>query len=189
MPDAPFVDSLGAAHVNDEVDDQAGQIEALVEAIGKGAHIALGVLGVVEGLVGARQHRLEVAQDAVDPLELRQVPGLALTPPTSALWVQPASVTAAKHATPSLRTSQPGSKLAFVQLAMASRVKLPLAATFTCIGWPASFADTAATMGILLGDPRPPTPERSPPRQASSSCTSPVNGTSTLRSAIAAISL
>jgi hypothetical protein len=85
MPDVPFVDSLGAAHVNDQIDGQAGQIEALVEAVGKGAKVALGVLGVAEGLVGARQHGLEVAQDGVDPLELRQVPGLTLTDHFSAV--------------------------------------------------------------------------------------------------------
>ena len=38
----------------------------------------VGVLAVSEGFVRAREHHFEIAQDGVDPLELRQIARLAL---------------------------------------------------------------------------------------------------------------
>src|SRR5450631_1908247 len=69
---------LCATDVHDQARDQSCQVEASVEAVGECTKVAVGVLAVLEGFVGARQHRLEVAQHGVDPLELRQIPGLAL---------------------------------------------------------------------------------------------------------------
>ena len=46
------------------------------ELLGNGS--AVGVLGISEGLVGAREHGLDVSQDRIDPLELRQITRLAL---------------------------------------------------------------------------------------------------------------
>ena len=75
-------DALGrcgaAADVDNQAHDQIGQIEAAVESVGEGAEVAVGVLGVSEGLVRALEHRLEVTQHRVDPFELRQLPRLAL---------------------------------------------------------------------------------------------------------------
>lgn len=67
---------VAATDVDDESHDQVGQIEAPVESVGERAEVSIGVLGVPESLVGSRQHRLEVAQHGVDPLELRQICGL-----------------------------------------------------------------------------------------------------------------
>ena len=67
-----------AADIDDELHDQAGQIETPVESVGERAEVSIGVLAVPECLVGSRQHRLQIAQHCVDPLELRQLPELAL---------------------------------------------------------------------------------------------------------------
>jgi hypothetical protein len=73
-------DALGrcrtAADIHDETHDQVGQVEAPVESVAE--RTEAGVLGVSEGLVGARDHRLGVRQHRFDPLELRQLTGLAL---------------------------------------------------------------------------------------------------------------
>ena len=79
MSDEPLGRRLAATDVDDESNDQVGEVESAVEAVSEGAEVAISVLGVAEGLVGARQHGLEVAQDGVDPFELRQLPGFALT--------------------------------------------------------------------------------------------------------------
>ena len=46
------------------------------ELLGNGS--AVGVLGISEGLVVVREHGLDVSQDRIDPLELRQITRLAL---------------------------------------------------------------------------------------------------------------
>jgi hypothetical protein len=79
LPNDAFGSCRAAADINDEANNQVGQIEAPVESVGERAEVAVGVLGVSEGLVGARDHGLEVAQDGVDPIELRQISGLVLT--------------------------------------------------------------------------------------------------------------
>jgi hypothetical protein len=67
---------LGPRHVNDELGDHLAQIEPMVEPVGEGAEVGLGVLAVLQRLEGARHHGLQVAQHGVDPLELGQVPGI-----------------------------------------------------------------------------------------------------------------
>ena len=51
----------------------------MVEPVGERAEVVAGVLVELERLVAPANHRLEVAQDGVDPRELRKVAGLTLT--------------------------------------------------------------------------------------------------------------
>ena len=84
---------------------------------------------------------------------------------TSTQCVQPASVTAPKHARPSLITAVPGAKSDRAQIEIASLVKPDTCVTLTYNGRPCSLSETAATMGTLFSDPRPDLPPaRSLPR-------------------------
>ncbi len=74
--DHSFRCRLGPRHVNDEVGDQVAHVEPMIEPIGEGAEVGLGVLAVLQRLEGARHHGLKVAQHGVDPFELGQAPGL-----------------------------------------------------------------------------------------------------------------
>lgn len=75
-PDDFFSNRFGPSHIADEVGQQAAQVKAAVEPVGKGGQVALGVLAVLQRLEGARQRGLEVSEHGVDPLELWQVPRL-----------------------------------------------------------------------------------------------------------------
>jgi hypothetical protein len=63
----------GSRHINDEGGDQVAQVESMVEPVGEGCEVGLGVFAEFQRLVGAGQHGLEVAQHRVDPLELGQI--------------------------------------------------------------------------------------------------------------------
>ena len=52
---------------------QSAEIESTVEAVGKRRQVSCGVLSEVEGMIATGEAGLEIAQDGVDPLELRQV--------------------------------------------------------------------------------------------------------------------
>ena len=52
-------------------------MEAPVETINKRTEVTGSVFGEIKGMVGAAQACFEVAQHRVDPIELRQVLGLA----------------------------------------------------------------------------------------------------------------
>ena len=67
---------FGTRNIDDEASDEAAQIEAAVEPVSEGGEIGLGVLGVVEGVKGAGQGGLQVAQHGVDPGELGQIASL-----------------------------------------------------------------------------------------------------------------
>ena len=71
-----FRHRLGPRRLNDEVGYQVAQVEPVVEPIGEGAEVGLGVLAVLQRFEGGRHRGLEVAQHGVDPLELGQVPRL-----------------------------------------------------------------------------------------------------------------
>jgi hypothetical protein len=60
---------LGPRCVNDEPDDQVAQVEQVVEPVGEGTEVGLGVLEVLQRFEGARHHGLEVVDQGVDPLE------------------------------------------------------------------------------------------------------------------------
>ena len=53
MPNDAFRCGLAATDVHDESHDQVGEVEAPVESIGERAEIAVCVLAIAEGLVGA----------------------------------------------------------------------------------------------------------------------------------------
>src|SRR5215217_599759 len=80
-------------------------------------------------------------------------------------WRHPASATAAKQARPSLTTPQLGARLRLAKPEMARPQKLVTRRRFRRTGLPSSVVSTAATKGVLPGEPRPCLPpERSPPR-------------------------
>ena len=93
-----------------------------VEAEALAAEVAPGVLVNVECMEGAVQAGLEVAQQGVDPTELRQVVWV-LPPVTIALWWQPAVLTARKQARASESTWQPGARWSLDQSAIVSELK------------------------------------------------------------------
>ena len=59
--------------------DHAPQVEAVVEAVAEGTEVTMRVLAEKEVLVGTANHRLEVPDDGVHPLEDRQLARLALS--------------------------------------------------------------------------------------------------------------
>ena len=64
--------------IDDEACEQVAQIKAAVEAVGERAEVGVRMFGPVERVERAMQRCLEIAEDGVDPLELRQVARLAL---------------------------------------------------------------------------------------------------------------
>ena len=79
MSEDPLGRRFAATDIDDEADDKVGEVEAAVESVIEGAEVAISVLGAAEGLVGTGQHPLEGTWHSVDPFEMRQVPGLAMT--------------------------------------------------------------------------------------------------------------
>jgi hypothetical protein len=75
MSNDTYLSCSALADIHDELHDQVGEIEASVESVGERAEVLVCVL---EGLAGSGDHRPEVAQHSVGPLELRLVPGLAM---------------------------------------------------------------------------------------------------------------
>lgn len=47
MSDDPLGRRLAATDVDDEANDQVGEVEAAVESVGEGAEVAISVLGVL----------------------------------------------------------------------------------------------------------------------------------------------
>lgn len=92
-------------------------------------------------------------------------------------WRHPASATAAKQARPPLATWQSGCRLRLAKPEMARPQKLITRRSFRRTGLPSSAVSTAATKGVLPGEPRPRLPPgRSPPGQAPSGSTRPCSG-------------
>src|ERR1700712_4129325 len=86
-------------------------------------------------------------------------------PVLTAWWVHPASITPAKHCSPSLTTVQAGLRLRLAKPAMEAPQKLVTRPSFRRTGLPSGVVSTAAMNGVLPGAPRPRLPpERSPPR-------------------------
>lgn len=77
-PDLAFARRRGGSGVAEQIAQQIPQIHPPVEAVGEGAKVLAGVLAKLEGLVGSVDHGLEVAQDCVDPGELRHLTRQAL---------------------------------------------------------------------------------------------------------------
>lgn len=76
-PDFALGARFAPAGIDDEAGEQAGQVEAPIEAVGEGGQVGGCVLAEVEGMQSARLRRLEIAQNRVDPRELRQFARLA----------------------------------------------------------------------------------------------------------------
>src|SRR6201993_3704417 len=80
-------------------------------------------------------------------------------------WTQPALPTPVKQRRPSLTTVLAGWKLRCAKLTISARRKPFTRRNFKRIGLPCGVVWTAATIGVLPGEPRPRLPPlRSPPR-------------------------
>src|ERR1700731_803406 len=80
-------------------------------------------------------------------------------------WTQPALPTPVKQCRPSLTTVLAGWKLRWAKVPISGRGKPFRGGTFKGIGFPSGVVRTAATIGVLPGEPRPRLPPlRSPPR-------------------------
>ncbi len=77
-PDSVLWRRCPRGRVSEQRLQQRRQGHAVVEPIGEGSEVVSGVLAEVERLVRAVDHGLQVAQDRVDPPELRQLAGLAV---------------------------------------------------------------------------------------------------------------
>lgn len=71
MPNTPKCCGLAARDIDDEPKDEYGE----VEAVGEGSEVVLGVLGVAEGLVGARHVLWSVVVSPRARLPLRVLHG------------------------------------------------------------------------------------------------------------------
>ena len=91
--------------------------------------------------------------------------GLRPDPVTIGWWTQPALPTPVKQCRPSLTTVLEGWKLRCAKVAISARRKPFTRRNFRRIGLPSGVVSTAATIGVLPGEPRPRLPPlRSPPR-------------------------
>src|ERR1700751_1383241 len=80
-------------------------------------------------------------------------------------WTQPALPTPVKQCRPSLTTVLAGWKLRRAKVAVSARSKTFTRRNLNRIGLPSVVFPTAATIGVLPGEPRPRLPPlRSPPR-------------------------
>src|ERR1700731_1901066 len=71
-------------------------------------------------------------------------------------WTQPALPTPVKQCRPSLTTVLAGWKLRCAKVAISARRKPFTRRNFKRIGFPSGVVSTAATIGVLPGEPRPP---------------------------------
>ena len=127
---------------------QGGQVETPVEPVGKGAQVAGSIFGEPKRMVGAAEAGLQIAEYRVDPLEFRQILGLA-APDNSRLVGTPGG----------------GHRSEAGEAFRAWKVKRATGVSFTRGGLASSVSDTAATNGTLFSEPRPTLPPlRSPPR-------------------------
>src|SRR6516165_4166977 len=76
-PNPPFVCGRDECCIGEDLLEQGARVEAAVEPVGEAAEIVGRILGEVECLVGTVQGGLQVAEDRIDPVELRQLARLA----------------------------------------------------------------------------------------------------------------
>src|SRR5690242_20515682 len=120
---------------------------------------------VGDGAVSASDRALDVAEGGVDPLESRVQGGLA-TGSSDDRLVDAAGLAdpPVKQCRPSLTTVLAGWKLRCAKVAISARRKPFTRCNFKRIGLPSGVVSTAATIGVLAGEPRPRLPPlRSPP--------------------------
>src|SRR6267142_1636082 len=134
-----------------------GEIVSAVKAVLEFGEVA-GYMLVADGAVSASDGALDVAEGGVDPLEGRVQGGFATGSSDDRL------VDAAGVADPS-EAVQAGWKLRCAKVAISARRKPFTRRNFKRIGLPSGVVSTAATIGVLPGEPRPRLPPlRSPPR-------------------------
>src|SRR6478752_5055766 len=141
-----------------------GEIVSAVEAVLEFGEVA-GYMLVADGAVSASDGALDVAEGGVDPLEGRVQGGLATGSSDDRLVTQPALPTPVKQCRPSLTTVLAGWKLRCAKAAISAQRKPFTRRNFKRIGLPSGVVSTAATIGVLPGEPRPRLPPLcSPPR-------------------------
>jgi hypothetical protein len=84
---------------NGEPDNWVAQVELLVETVGEGSDVRLGIPAVLQRFEGTLHHGFEVPQKGIDPVELWWVQGLGYST-TMSIWMHPASATATQHPWP-----------------------------------------------------------------------------------------
>ena len=153
--------------MGDQTGHQLAQVKPVVEPIAESAEVLAGVLAELEGFVCSADHGLEVAQHRVDPLELRQVARLASTDGHEGMGAarvddagKAAQTVAAHIAT--------GHQMHACPVGDGLGCEARYWTELDAYGVAAWVVETAATKETLFGEPRPPTPGRSPPRWASS---------------------
>ena len=141
-----------------------GEIVSAVEAVLEFGEVA-GYMLVADGAVSASDGALDVAEGGVDPLEGRVQGGLA-TGSRGDRLVDAAGVADPSEAAQAVTDNGAGG----MEIALRQGRDFGTAEPFTRrnfkrIGLPSGVVSTAATIGVLPGEPRPRLPPlRSPPR-------------------------
>ena len=140
-----------------------GEIVSAVEAVLEFGEVA-GYMLVADGAVSASD-ALDVAEGGVDPLESRVQGGLA-TGSSDDRLVDAAGVGDPSEAVQAVADNGAGGmELRCAKVAISARRKPFTRRNFKRIGLPSGVVSTAATIGVLPGEPRPRMPPlRSPPR-------------------------
>jgi len=122
-----------ARDVDDQPRDQCPEVEAPVESACETGQVRVSVLAELEAVMGAGDRALEIAQNRVDPVELRQLLWFGTTDHdghVQALGTRHAG----KTRQPSLTTRQPGSRWRHAQRPMTSLAKADTLVSFRYSG-------------------------------------------------------
>src|SRR6516162_6320088 len=141
-----------------------GEIVSAIKAVLEFGEVT-GYMLVADGAVSASDSALDVAEGGVDPLEGRVQSGLA-TGSSEDRLVGEAGVADPSEAVQAVTDNGAGGmELRCAKVAISARRKPFTRRNFKRIGLPSGVVSTAATIGVLPGEPRPRLrPLRSPPR-------------------------
>src|ERR1700680_1294073 len=141
-----------------------GEIVSVVEAVLEFGEVA-GYMLVADCAVSASDGALDIAEGVLTHLKAGFRAALRPDPVMIGWWTQPALPTPVKQCRPSLTTVLAGWKLRCAMVAISARRKPFTRRNLKRIGLPSGVVSTAATIGVLPGEPRPRLPPlRSPPR-------------------------